>query len=384
MLKYLSILFLFAFLGWSNFVQAKLQITTYNLGLATGYVPFSKERAVILPNALKESLRDSKVLCFQEVWNEADVVRISEELKEQYPYQILAPKAQKYSSIAPVCKPKNLFGEGKVITCLRKNCLSKSGDEFTACVSEKCQDAMNLLVGENRLCANALFAQVGKNPAITILEVLNPFKKIGLFSYEGAVGTMLLSKIPFTSGSAQFTDLATLSTTVHRGILSAQIENEGIKYWVACNHLTANLSLAAPYAGPAHSWEEENLVQVEKLVNMAKEKGHDNVKILMGDFNCGLASSNVSGDFEKSCQAIMDQGYSDSLYSKNPDCTYCLDNKIVGMTKEVKSYQLDHTFVSGIEPSLLENKIVLKNNYPLSNGQNVPLSDHYGLNLILP
>ncbi len=99
------------------------------------------------------------------------------------------------------------------------------GDEFADCILEKCSKSLQRLKSENRQCASSLMAKVGQNPIISILKLLNPFYRSGLYAYRGSNGLVLLSKLPLQE--KKIIDLSDISTLNRRQALSAVIEYKG-------------------------------------------------------------------------------------------------------------------------------------------------------------
>ena len=103
----------------------------------------------------------------------------------------------------------------------------------------------------------------------------------------------------------------------------------------------------------------------------------------MGDFNCSLKDSrnNIHADFEKSCQLILDRGYSDTFAEKKPSCTFCHDNTLLKHTKE-EEMLVDHIYIKNVKNiSSSIFKLKFKETYSLFSEKKIEthLSDHYGI-----
>ncbi len=339
-------------------------VVTYNAGLAHTYVPYASERISYIVDALKKESAD--VLCLQEVWRAEDRAYLIKELSSEYQFTHFEKVEQNYATKKPVCKLKNLFGKKKFVTCTMKKCKKKSGDDFTSCVINECREPLNRLKNDNRQCAKALMAQVGKSSLKSIWAVINPFKAASLFSYGGGNGLLLLSKKPISNKSV--VDMSDVSTLNRRAALTADVEDLGT---VKCAHLTADLDLDAPYAGNFSSWSQENKVQVERLVKSARAEK----SIVMGDFNCGpeMLSYNLKGELANNCEILSNNLY-DSLSEINPECTFCSSNILADVKDDM---MIDHIYTSDdLRPRsaevIFKEKIIIE-------GEETNLSDHYGI-----
>ena len=374
MRHYLILIIVLASLTMTSY--AGLKLATYNLGLAHTYVPLAKERRPHLTKALVDSKID--VLCLQEVWNGEDRQHLLKSLQGSHPHQYVTPIKNVKSKQWPTCRPWNLFGKGKFISCMRKNCNKLKGDDITNCILTTCGPALEKLKQDNRECATSLMAQVGKSPIHALLTVLNPFARAGVFSYKGSNGLMLLSKYPL-SGQRLF-DMTSISTLTKRAALVAEVNAKDAKYQVLCTHLTANLSSKVPYTGVFSGWDKENRVQFTTLIKEASRKALPT--IMMGDFNCGLAQPQHSIDphVEASCHLITDTGFHDHLADNNPQCTFCSESKNTLNEGKTKNYFIDHIYVLGATVALsqviFKEKVIIQK---AGKDHSSNLSDHFGI-----
>lgn len=355
-------LLLLYILSFSSFAQ--LSIETFNAGLAHTYVPLAKERLPLIINDLRENKSD--VVCLQEVWTKEDRDRIIKELRSVYPYSHFSEIKQVHSKRRPTCKIKNLFGKDKFVSCTLKECKGKEGDDFTQCVLNTCGESMQRLKNDNRVCANALLAQVGKSSLGAIAQVLNPFKGASMFAYGGGDGLLLLSRKEMKKKS--IIDLSDISTLNKRAALVATIGP--IEF--SCTHLSANLSDSVAYAGKYESWKEENSAQIDRLIG---EKDSQNAKrVLMGDFNCAFGKGHLESDWEENCQKLLDNYFENRFIEDDPKCTYCSSNSHNSAT--TKDILIDHIFTKNVDV-LYEG--ITRENLILINNKKENLSDHYGL-----
>lgn len=314
--------------------KTSLKVTTYNLALAHTFVPYAKQRLKPVIGELAN-----------------------------------------YKGSRPTCKIKEIFGEGKFVSCMQKQCGGKSGDDFTDCIIEKCDPALQNLKRENRNCASALMAHVGKSPIKSILTLLNPLWRAGLFAYKGSNGLMLYLKYPITE--KRYVDFKEISTLNRRGALQAVVDVHGKKLQVMCTHLTADLSV--PYTGFFENWAEENGEQVDRVLQVANQKLYPT--ILMGDFNCGFEDpvANLLGEMPQNCQKFLDWNYSDSISEETRECTFCKSNLL--NSGNTNSVAIDHIFLKDLSYS--SSKIIFKKKISIEDKDKgmvqTHLSDHYGL-----
>lgn len=316
-------------------VYADVHLETFNVGLAHGYVPYTKERTSLLIQALRQSQSD--ILCLQEVWQKDDRRRFVNGLKKQFPYIFYSSIKQERTINKPSCRFQNLFGEGKFVSCMKSMCSGKSSDQFTECIINNCQNALKILKKENKQCSQALFAKVGQNPTFAILSLFNNFSASGIYAHDGSNGLMFFSKYPLTS--KETIETGHLSTLVRRDILKAKVRLGQKNVTLFCTHLTSDLNI--PYVGDFLSWEKENEQQVKELLSITKSY---NPAILMGDFNCSPHWHNIDAIFPHSCFLLAFSfqrvGQGASL------CTFCSNNLI---NKGKKDLFIDHIYLRGLK-----------------------------------
>ncbi|OUR93645.1 hypothetical protein A9Q84_19450 [Halobacteriovorax marinus] len=345
--------------------SAGLKVETFNAGLAHTYVPFAKERLPYIIKDLKE--KQSDVICLQEIWEKKDRKEIVKSLKDIYPYAHFTKIKQVRSKKSPTCKRKNLFGEGKFVSCILDKCKGKEGDEHTACILNTCGESMERLKDENRECAAGLIAQVGKSTISALFQVFNPFRGSSLFAYGGGNGLLVLSKKKIVKKEMiDFTDISNLNK---RAALLVTLETGET---VACTHLTANLADSVSYTGKFSSWKEENSKQIEVLLNTLSEKSSK--VVLTGDFNCAFSTENLEGDWEDNCQKILDSGYENRMVSEASVCTFCSSNAL--NPANTKDIMIDHIFVKNAQTLDPRRTRDVKFSH---ESREMNLSDHFGI-----
>lgn len=338
---------LFFFIISSTAVADNFKIATYNLGLAQGFVPLSKERTPAIINLLKQE--DADYYCLSEVWDKKDRKKIVDALEDEYPYVHMTDIDQLRRGPRPTCRIRDLFGKGKFVSCVLDKCRDQDDSDFTQCVTQKCDAPLTDLIGERPYCAQSLMAQVGASTTRAIIRVLNPLWRAGIFAYKGSNGLMVLSKKPFAKKG--LVDLSELSTLNRRGALYTKISDENkSRHHLYCAHLSANLADTAPYTGGFEGWEEENMAQVKKLL----EKTNHGVDptYLMGDMNCSFAipGLGIRPDFEPSCQLFTEAGFDNFFLEQNPKCTFCKENTLLknDLKDGRQDFLLDHIFTKNV------------------------------------
>jgi endonuclease/exonuclease/phosphatase family metal-dependent hydrolase len=347
----------------------QISVETFNAGLAHTYVPLAKERLPFIVDELKK--KQSDVICLQEVWEKKDRKKIVKLLKSEYPHAFYSKIKQVRTRQKPSCKIKNLFGDGRFVSCTLSNCGGKEGDDFTNCVLNTCGEPMQRLKKENRMCANALLAQVGKSSFSAITQVLNPLRGASLFAYGGGDGLLILSKKAFVKKEVlDFTEISTLNK---RAALVVDLYS-GEK--IACTHLTANLESSVAYAGKFSTWKEENSKQIDKLLDFYNKS--TSKTILTGDFNCAFNVGNLEGDWEENCQKILDNGFENNFVQTSTECTYCSSNTHI--SNDEKDILIDHIFTKNIR---VQSQVRSREELITIDGKKENLSDHFGLRAVL-
>ena len=360
---------------WSLVAHGGAKFATYNVGLAHGFVPLAKERLSHLTNALASSSAD--VLCLQEVWTKKDRESVAQALQASFPHLYATPIEVVRSDKRPVCTPGDIyFGKDKIVKCIMSKCGDVDGSDFSQCVLESCATALDKLKKRKPQCLTALMAQVDKSMWLGILTVLNPFIRASLFAYKGSNGLMLFSKHPLED--VELFDMTDVSTLNRRAALTANVQVDGRRYQALCTHPTPEHS-TIPYTGDSGSWGEENKIQLTRLIESVSETGPS---ILMGDFNCGLASleHGLDGELEDSCRLPLEAGFLDHLADHNPECTYCSSEYNNLNEGKDKSKLIDHIYVKGA--SVVSSEVVYKEKVTVTKkGEELStnLSDHFGV-----
>lgn len=350
-----------------------LEVETWNVGLAHGFVDHAEARAPSIWGAVETS--DADLVCLQEVWADDDRAAAVETLSDSHPNMHLTENVQLKASKSPACRIGDLFGEDRFVSCLTDSCGGLEGDALTDCIIDECEPILAELKTEKPECAKALMAQVGKSAPQALWTVVRPIRKAGVFSYDGSDGLVLASRVPLeNAGMIDFTDISTLN---RRRALYADVLAGDATTRVYCMHLTADLDGVAPYPGDFEGWNAENLAQVERLIEHAS--AFEGPTVLMGDFNCSLEDSaaGIHAESAASCQALLDAGWSDPILDTHA-CTYCESNTLVDNGPDVL---LDHAFVKGWASQ--DGSRRYDGTVTLEGLGDQSLSDHYGYGVSL-
>ncbi|MCF6180075.1 MAG: hypothetical protein L3J63_11910, partial [Geopsychrobacter sp.] len=184
-----------------------LSVTTFNTGLATGFVPYSTERKAKIIDALDSS--DSDVICLQEVWNDTDRDEIITALNASYPNAYYDQTSQ-VAAGNPVSSCVDLGPAGvdaglgvnvdaefaTMLGCLQTKCVPNN-ISISACISDAnyCQNEFIPLYMTNQECVETLQANVGLSGNLNTFIGASHADDVD-YAYSGRNGLLLLSKYP--------------------------------------------------------------------------------------------------------------------------------------------------------------------------------------------
>jgi 5'-nucleotidase len=367
-----------------------LTVTTFNMGLALNFVPYTLERLVANEALLPDY--DSDVICFQEVWLPDSVESIVQALNGVYPHIYIEPPEQIFSSGA-ACTSAEISG---FANCALEQCPGLSGAELVACAPAACGAFLPQL---SPACLDAVIGAVGI-PNVTVEQVVSVVTNpSGKFAYDGSLGLILASK--YALKNRQFQDFIDNSSGNHRGALFAEIVLNQRKHIVGCTHPTANLAgtIAYPASGNFGSWEAENQFMQAQMISFANAKAKGNPIFMAGDFNCSIANpaTGVDEEFAPNCQLWLNNGFTDPAAEQLP-CTFCDTQNLIlqpGGGNEAKL--LDHIFVKNLGATapivaerVFDDPVLIDALDPVSElaPEDAPLlthpSDHFGVQLNIP
>jgi endonuclease/exonuclease/phosphatase family metal-dependent hydrolase len=362
-------------------------MTTYNVGLALNFVPYSNERLAANVDLL--GAYDTDVMCFQEVWLDYQVEAISDAVRDRLPHIYTVPPEQIFLDDA-ACTAEEVEG---FADCARTQCPGLSGSALVACAPAQCGVFLPQL---SPTCFDGVVSAVG-TPDITVDQLLEIVTQpTGKFSYEGSLGLILASRFPLQN--REFQDFIDDSSTVHRGALYADIQVGRDSYLVGCTHTTANLSGSIDYppSGNHGSWQGENRFMQEQLIAFAETKAAGRPTLVAGDFNCGLANAanNVDAEWPANCRTWLDAGFEDPGAEQLP-CTFCYsENTVLQLGGGDTDTFIDHIYVKNFKPAtllraerVLDDLVSVEATSPPTElaDEESPImlhpSDHYGVEL---
>jgi endonuclease/exonuclease/phosphatase family metal-dependent hydrolase len=372
--------------GKPYFKSDTLKLTSYNVGLALNFVPYTRERLPVNEAILAD--HDSDVICLQEVWLDEQVEAITEALKPVYPEIYTVPAEQVFSDSA-ACTDEEITPFAQCVTDL---CPGLSGADLVACAPVQCGGPLFELPP---VCLDAVISSVGI-PDITVEAVVEAVTQpAGKFAFGGSLGLILASKYPLEA--REFQDFTEDSTSNRRGALYAEINLNKQTQVVGCTHPTANLSIEYPASGKHGSWEGENRFMQEQMIAFANTKAGDNPIYFGGDFNCSIANAanaanGVDGEFADNCQLWLDNGFVDPAAEQLP-CTFCYEENLLLIPDGGSGGTLlDHVFVKNLADTsstsarrIFDTPVAIEAQLPVSElkPEDSPLlshpSDHFGV-----
>jgi endonuclease/exonuclease/phosphatase family metal-dependent hydrolase len=337
---------------------------TYNLGLATGFVPATPDRAPLAIEAITAVEADA--LCVQEVWAPEHVTQLGQAAATAYPHQLF-PQAQPETSDTPACQQGDLDG---LLECIDTECSEACDDELIDCVFASC--ALDFVFLETT-CMGCVQAEVGGS-----LEDIEAACMQGdtRYAYQGAFGTGLLSAHPILESEELVLD----STTNRRGVTHAVLDAPAGEVDVYCTHLTAVFDII-PYPKEEGSWEEEQAEQIETMLDWIVATAGDGPRVLMGDFNTGPEIGDSAAEAEDNYELLAASGLDNAWVESEGACTYCPGNPLNVGDEDDSGRVIDHVFAAGFEGEasgelLFTDEIEVER---CGEPFTAALSDHYGL-----
>lgn len=351
--------------------------TTYNLGLATGYVDYAEERRPKLVELLQTL--GSDVICMQEVWTEDDAKAVVAGVAATYPYSYYEI-IEDNTVGPPACTEADTVD---LLACVEEKCDGVPSSEITNCVLNNCSAEFGALPDA---CVNCLAANIGKEipEIVSICRAGSP-----KFTYGGANGLLVVSRAPISNPQ----HLKLESSLVQRSVIGVTVNLPQLgKVAVACTHIASDLSKDIPYTGPYASYEAENKAQAEGVRDfMATYGASASLKVIMGDINSGPGfGTTVTPEIPLAGYSVLkDAGFAvfpSAIGDSGMFCSFCADNAL--NNDDIASLQLDHIALS-IMPAGFSPAITRIATEPititLEDGSTVTTnaSDHYGVSLRL-
>ncbi len=356
-------------------VEEALTVTTYNIGMAVGYVPYATQR--IEPAVAAVAALETDIFCGQEYWewDESTITPLTDSIaafnSELSNTFYIDPSQDR--SCPGGCTATEM---GPLSTCMREACAEVDPGELVNCGIANCPDAVSTLGGA---CVNCVVQQIGSDlDQIEAACGSENFEPIDCYAYGGSFGTLIASKYPFIETSHTVLE----SHTNRRGVLYAHIDTPMGGIHTFCTHLTAAFT-DIPFPEEIGSWQEEQMAQIDALRAFIDEKAKDGQVILLGDFNTGpVVEGRAVAEVPDNYAALI-EGFSSAYPTQaDADCTFCADNPLIGSGDHEEAVLIDHILVRGFEDHTVEVMRVLNGRLNIDdNGteKETAYSDHYGL-----
>lgn len=393
-------------------------IETYNLALAGSFIAYEQERRDALPDAIANSSAD--ILCLQEVWDQADKEMIRDAVVVNFPNVFMFendlfdslddPEDQNGDIPEPpttVPCPEGDAEDGlnAAVDCAVLNCNTLSpGDEngqttSIDCAIDECLAEVGPLLQVPR-CYACLATQLPTSTFAQIRESCPTVVEQDL-AFEGQNGVMILSRYPLKDQ----VNWVIPGTWNRRVIMSATaVLPDGKELDVYCNHLTPIFnSIAFPYTGQygngetgAAAWEEELLLQVQKLIDRVEVTSGETPAVILGDLNAGrdYPEQDIFADGEAALDLLETAFTPAYVAGYVPQCTFCITNPVREPGAEDVSNWIDHihlynlpaTSVVKTERTFDQDVVPVPAGAGGAGGAGemlVPLSDHFGMRSVI-
>ena len=350
--------------------------SSYNAGLAYGFVPDGEYRQPLLMESIPEIQTD--VLCMQEVWLDQDIQELTATMADSFPYVYRHDSQQEFGNLPPEDEAR-CDSLDMLFNCADDNCDITEPDGLIDCVFDNCLFQLALTVLSSGLdCLECMAANID-HPFGEIVDYCtqpNPPS----YSFGASNGLLLYSRAELTDLEwFQFEFFLTVRVALH-----AKVDTDNGPVHLYCTHLTAPISVL-PYFGEFDSWEAEQLMQIDALLTWVEETAGAEPVVLMGDFNNGPGTLGYPDEFPANYSTLLAAGLADPYTDQFPDqCTYCNDNPLNedDLDAEPGGVIIDHVYFGGFDSASFSADRIFDEPVTLEtdDGQvESRLSDHYGI-----
>ena len=313
-----------------------LSLSTFNAAIGVGLAPYADQRLPAIEGALASL--DADVVCLQELWEAADIERVTEALRGEFPHSHRSVRSSAETAAGCTDSEATLL-----LTCLEENCANVETAGLPLCAIRNCADDFTLVSMGCQECviANQSASDVGSLIANCATDDGEAAR------YENQTGLLLLSKLPLSG--LDFLELE--STLGDRGVLAARVQTSLVgSVDVYCTHLAASLN-EVPYMGPYGSWQGERVVQISHFLEWVDAtRAPGGAAVLLGDMNCGPETARARSASPDAFARFVDAGFEDPYAELDGRCTFCSSNPLNGFATDVDQGALiDHVLLSGFE-----------------------------------
>lgn len=323
-----------------------LTATTYNVGLAPGVVPLATPRIAAVAEEVAK-LRDTGLVCLQEVWTEAarDAIVAALGLPEDRMYWVETQGMGEEPPGSNVCRRGEI---APVADCVRERCASLADpEETTLCARQACHRqllALHLKGGGD--CLDCLAASVGLGLEEIEARCTRPAPG-ATRAYGGRNGVMLISRWPLVKRAwemlpASYSNRVALYATV------AVPDREPIE--VACTHVSTWNELPPALKDDAGilmfpDWTQEMNRQVRSISATLAKRADGRPQLFLGDMNAGPSIGRaIRGTMPSVWRTIVSLGFSSpAARAAVPFCSTCEGNSF--RSPDAGNYLIDHVLV---------------------------------------
>ncbi len=357
-----------------------LVLTTFNVGLAFGYVEEASARVEPIVAALNGSRAD--IICVQELWpNQNDAGEWTEEVIDrvlagtagEFPHQFWERTTAPEGTAPSGC---TIEEAEPLEACAFDACGDSAPENLADCVLLEC--GMEF-AGTSAGCQNCMASNLGGE----LDDIIGACK--GVFSdgivYDGHNGLAVLSRHPFEVTEHRAFEY---SLTARSALHVTVTPQEGEPFDAYCTHLASDLSatLAYPEGGTYASYAEENSAQASGVLAFADETASSETVALLGDFNHG------PDELPDNYQLMIDAGWQDPIADAGVDCSFCPENTLLEGAEDVGDL-IDHVYVQTLQtPATVDSaSVVFDETVEITKADGTAeasnLSDHYGVEVVL-
>jgi hypothetical protein len=379
-------------LGGFSLDEQTISFETFNVRLGEE-LPLLSERTEKLERILKTA--DSDILCLQEIYDENEIMKISQFLKDKkndlgYISTVYVnTKNEDFDPIPPSCTQEEV---APVVMCVAMEC----GGTDIACIAQNCLGDILALppVCQQCLIGDGLGSIAGGDFQAVLEECM--VEKEVVYKNNGNNGILLASKYPLKNKGT----LALTSYGNHRMAVYAtlgRIEKDGEIYdykpaigdtQIICTALSAIID--EEYDGIAGSWQQEQLTQINEILSIPD---NENIaqRVIMGDFNSNIAGGeNIIESNPAPVAALISDGWYDPYFDVEEEdiiqCTVCPENPFI--SKNSFEAVHDHIFFRNRKGFVFMSERVFHNEFLLFNEKEktktrYSISDHYGIRTVM-